>query len=252
MDGAISAMNSLVRHNKLSALENWTKRDMLTGDQLKVDDTQLISLKHAQRLSGHEASARYKARGKVQTPFPNVEVGQIVFLYSDRSKLRGREKYLVTAVDEETVVVQKFTKNQFRSRQYTVKRSDLIIIPDEETSSKPKCPPKPIPTYLKIPNTEKHIPQNLHKKAPTPVYRGEIHTQEESSDDESDDEYGEDHIFRYFLPNKVNNAVPDEVGDDDGDRQAAVEGNAQIDNAVPDDNDGDSQVSDEEQIQEND
>ena len=56
---AISGMNSLIRHSKLSATEVWTKRDMSTGDTLTIDDKKLIDLKHKQRSSGHEASAKY-------------------------------------------------------------------------------------------------------------------------------------------------------------------------------------------------
>ena len=40
-----------------------------------------------------------------------------------------RDKYLVVQIDDDTAQVQKFVNNQFRSRKYKVKLSDIMIIP---------------------------------------------------------------------------------------------------------------------------
>ena len=96
---ALSKMNSMIRHHKYSASEAWTKRNMSTGQPIDLSDTELIKQKYAQRCSGHEASAKSKSRGKTAATFPPVDVGQLVFLYSDASKLKSRDKYLVTAVE---------------------------------------------------------------------------------------------------------------------------------------------------------
>lgn len=129
---ALSSMNSLVRGSNYSASEAWTKRDMKTGNPLDINDNDLIQQKYHQRLNCHQSSAKYKSRGKTAPIHPEVEIGQLTFLYSDSSKLKSRDKYIITAVEKENVWVQKFTKNQFRSRQYRVKKSNLILIPRNE------------------------------------------------------------------------------------------------------------------------
>ena len=48
-------------------------------------------------------------------------MGQLAYISSDKSKLHSRDKYLVVAVEEKDVILQKFTKDQFRGKQYKVK-----------------------------------------------------------------------------------------------------------------------------------
>ena len=201
---AIGNINSLVRHHKLSATEAWTKRDKLTGDPLNIEDAELIKLKYSQRCNNHEASAKHKARGKIASPFPNINVGQLVYLYSDGSKLQSREKYLVTAVDDDTVLVQKFTKDQFRNRQYRVKRSDLIILP-VDYSNKPttqfddlftEAYEKTLPVKPTLSQQSTNVGNPIQ-----PLYHHPTQwlTSDEDSDDD-DDEY-DDCVSKYFLPN---------------------------------------------------
>ena len=128
---AVNNMNSRIRQNKLSASEAWTKRCMTTCEPLVVDDKSLIDLKYSQRLNSHGPSSKYSARGKVQQPYPAVEVGDLVHVFSDRSKLKTREKYLITSVGEDTVDAQKLVGSQFRGRSYNIKRSDVIITPKD-------------------------------------------------------------------------------------------------------------------------
>ena len=135
---AIGNMNNLIRHSKLTASEAWTKRDRSSGEELNISNDELIKIKYKQRISNHEASAKHKSHGKSKPTYPRIAVGQLVFLFSDYSKVRSREKYMILEVDDEYAWVQKFTNTQFRNRQYKVKRSDLIIVPQEEPSSSHK------------------------------------------------------------------------------------------------------------------
>ena len=197
---AICSMNSKIRHHKLSAAEAWTKCDMSTGVQLKVDDKELINLKYAQRCNNHEASAKHKSRGKSKSPFPDVLVGQLVFLYSDSSKLKSRDKYIILAVDNESVWVQKFTSNQFRNRQYKVKRSDLIIIQSDEEYKPPSDGKSK--TINKKPLTKSPSNQIMksHKRANRTDHKTLF---SDSSDEDSDDDYSSVNALRFFLPNTV-------------------------------------------------
>ena len=128
---AISNLNGRIRYNKLSAAEIWTQRDMSTGKKLSLCDEELIERKYLQRTQNHHSSAKYKARGKEKLKSPqNIRIGQLVYLYSDRSKLKSRDKYLIVQIAGEEVQVRKFTNAQFRQRVYRVKKSDLIILPE--------------------------------------------------------------------------------------------------------------------------
>ena len=60
-----------------------------------------------------------------------VEVGSLIHISSDRSKLKTRDKYIVTSVGEDTVDAQKLVGNQFRGRSYNIKRSDIITTAKE-------------------------------------------------------------------------------------------------------------------------
>ena len=136
-------LNSRIRENKLSAFEVWTQREMLTGDQLTIKDENLIKEKVNQRLSNHSSSEKYKSRGKTEEIKPNIKVGDIVYLWLDRSKSKSRDRYLVIQLDDDGhVQVQKFTGNQLRSRKYRVKPSDVYsvqsfssVLPQSETKS---------------------------------------------------------------------------------------------------------------------
>ena len=208
---AISNMNNKIRHHKLTATEAWTKRDRSSGNQLEIEDSDLIKSKYDQRISNHEASAKHKSRGKAKSAHENVAIGQLVFLYSDYSKLRSREKYMVIRKDEEYVWVQKFTNSQFRNRQYKVKRSDLIIVQpetlettvpleDNSTPSKPK--------EMKIP--PKRPSMNIPPKGPLGFA-----TQSDSTDEDSDDDdYNlSSSALKFFLPNQ-NTENPDDQLDE--------------------------------------
>ena len=139
---AVCNLNSLIRHNKLSAFEMWTMRDMTTGKQLTVKDHDLIHQKQAQREKHHHASAKFKARGKDKQPVPEVKVGDIVYIYIDGSKIRLRDKYLITKIEEKDIYVQKLVNNQLRKWVYKLKDSDIIKVIQNSTKSKIVKSPK--------------------------------------------------------------------------------------------------------------
>ena len=205
---AINSMNSRVRQNKLSASEAWTKRCMNSGEPLTVDDESLIHLKYEQRTGNHKPSAKYRARGKDPEPYPDVKVGEIIHIYSDRSKLKSRDQYIVTTVNDHTVNVQKLIGNQFRGRVYKVKRSDVIVTINENFGSHDSTSPykynqaSNLPQQPSIP-TPKKVAQPSRQPEVLPMYtNGDEHIESDSDEDESDDE-DDDILCRYFRPNKV-------------------------------------------------
>lgn len=191
---AVSGMNNIIRQNKLSSREAWTKRDMHTGEELNVNDREMIKQKYDQRCGNHESSASYKARGKPPTPLPKVELGQLAHIYSDRSKLQRRDKYLVTDVEEKEVTLQKFTKDQFRNKEYRVKKSDLILLPQTKSDS--------LETQGALTNSGK---ENLDDYTPVlpsaPILKFPPTITDYSSSDDSDEDYMPSSSLRLFLPN---------------------------------------------------
>ena len=197
---AVSGMNNIIRQNKLSAREAWTKRDMHTGEELDVEDSKMIKQKYDQRCGNHESSASYKARGKPPKPLPEVELGQLAHLYSDRSKLKRRDKYLVTAVEEKEVTLQKFTKDQFRNKEYRVKKSDLIVLPQKKSVS--------LDTESGLTNIERDklkasLDDHTPVIPPTPALNCQptIFSSDSSSSEDSDDDYMPSSSLRLFLAN---------------------------------------------------
>ena len=116
---ATANTNSRVRRDGLSSRELWTQRDQITGSQLPFDDETLIGSQSSSRWKNHVSSAKSKAKGKGPNS-PEISVGDLVYLVSERSKNQARDKYLVTNISGSTCTIRKFTRNQFRRKQYTI------------------------------------------------------------------------------------------------------------------------------------
>ena len=125
---AVASLNSRLRREGLSAWEMWTHRCQFSGVQLPVEDLFLIRSQEGKKKMSHSSSAVYKARGKTQSQYAQVQRGQLVYLNSDRDKLKKRDRYIVKEVMEDSCKVQKFTGHQLRARVYTVHRADILTI----------------------------------------------------------------------------------------------------------------------------
>ena len=127
---ATANMNSRIRWSGLSAREIWTQRDQITGEQLPIEDRQLILTQHLNRTYHHGHSALSKATISTQGPHYNLHIGDLVYINSDRDKARAREKYLICESDDQHFILRKFSQSQFRSKIYRVKREQCYpIIP---------------------------------------------------------------------------------------------------------------------------
>ena len=122
---ATFALNSRIRSPGLSSREMWTQRDQFSNQQLPLADDHLIALQHEQRLSNHPDSERSKAPLHNRRPTPVIDVGDLVYLHSDRNKSRARDRYLVVAIDLPFCDIKKFIGSQLRSSSYRVKLTGL-------------------------------------------------------------------------------------------------------------------------------
>ena len=125
---SIQNMNCRIRKPGVSAREMWTKRNQFTNEQLPIDDLLLMNNKAHEKEKSHIPSAKYKARGKKNPQSIILEKGDLVYINSDRDKLKERERYIVVSIADKTCEVQKFTGNQLRARVYTVNKADLTKV----------------------------------------------------------------------------------------------------------------------------
>ena len=87
---ATSALNFCIHSPGLSSREMWTQRDQFSNQPLPLADDHLIVLQHEQRLSNHPNSERSKVRLHNRRPSPFIDVGDLVYLHSDRNKSRAQ------------------------------------------------------------------------------------------------------------------------------------------------------------------
>ena len=132
---ATARLNSRLRHQGLSARELWTQRSQYTGDQLPLSDYQTIVTQHQKRASNHPHSEKSKNKYGYVPPKPQIQVGDLVYLIADRDKLRTRDRYIVTEVNDPWCYIKKFTGSQLRATSYKVKLCECYSVPAPPTSS---------------------------------------------------------------------------------------------------------------------
>ena len=129
---ATSHMNARIRSNGISASEMWTQRDQISGEQLAIDDRQIIVKQHFERVQNHGRSSKPQMCHRDSV----VTVGDLVYIASDKDKTKARDRYLVVQVDDTHCRIRKFSKSQFRSKSYNVKLSDCYLV-DATTLAEP-------------------------------------------------------------------------------------------------------------------
>ena len=65
---------------------------------------------------------------------PTVNVGDLVYLATDRDKTQSRSRYLVISVEDPWCYVKKFYGNQLRALSHKVKTAECLLVPDQSTS----------------------------------------------------------------------------------------------------------------------
>ena len=126
---ATAALNARMRSRGLSAREMLFQRDQFTNEQVPFVDGQMIQAQHDLRKTNHPHSTYSKAPRALPTPSVQLEVGDLVYLNSDRNKTHARDRYLVTTVDGTWCNIRKFIGSQLRSTSYRVKMSECFKVP---------------------------------------------------------------------------------------------------------------------------
>ena len=179
---ATAALNARIRNRGLSAREIWTQRDQFTNSQIPVADQTLILNKHADRLKNHPYSEKSKAPLAKARDTSSIVAGDLVYLYSDRTKHHLRDRYLVSSVNGMWCNVHKFIGQQLRSSPYCVKKSDCFKVPvsniktdrlrsgyrnsSSDSSDEDECPP---PSPVIAAPSPPPIPDEIAAIPPVPV-----------------------------------------------------------------------------------
>ena len=113
----------------LSARELLWQRNQFTNEQLPISDRDIITSKNQNRYENHSYSEKSKLGKYVIRNPPTLNIGDLVYLYSDRNKSQARHRYLIVGVDGEWCFVKKFTGNQLRANSYKVKLCECYRVP---------------------------------------------------------------------------------------------------------------------------
>ena len=117
---ATARLNSRLRQKGLSSRESWPQRNQFTQEQLPISDMNVIRAQQESRNINHVFSETSKSRKPPRT-VQDISVGDLVFLYTDKSKTQSRGRYLVVSVDGEWCLINKLVGSQLRASSYKVK-----------------------------------------------------------------------------------------------------------------------------------
>ena len=137
---ATARLNSRLRSQGLSSRELWTQRNQFSNEQIPINDLQHILAKQKARQANHPFSEAAKGGSRPQAPVPPLQVGDLVYVKSDRDKSRARDRYLIVSIDGEWCFIKKFSGSQLRATPYKVKLSECYAVPHT-------LPP---PSYLSV------------------------------------------------------------------------------------------------------
>ena len=139
---ATARLNSRLRSQGLSSRELWTQRNQFSNEQIPVNDLQHIVAKHQARQTNHPFSEA--AKGGCRPHTPPLQVGDLVYVKSDRDKSRARDRYIIVSIDREWCFIKKFAGSQLRATSYKVKLDECYSVPHTlPPTSSPSVPPSP-------------------------------------------------------------------------------------------------------------
>ena len=127
-------INSRIRYHGYAASEILLRRDLISHDEKDIKDRTVIELQAENREVNSRHQETFLGKSRKETPAQNFEVGQLVFIRSQLSKLKARELFIVVSKSSEspaTYTVRKAT-GKLRMTTYTMLEEELIAAPNSE------------------------------------------------------------------------------------------------------------------------
>ena len=94
----VARLNSRIRSQGLSSRELWTQRNQFTHEQIPILDHDIILNQHNIREKNHSFSETSKCQNPSRNS-PKLLVGDLVYLYSDKTKSKARDRYIIVSID---------------------------------------------------------------------------------------------------------------------------------------------------------
>ena len=179
---ATAFLNSTIRHTGRSAKELWLSRDQCSGANIQLDDQDISDKQFTNRQSSHLPSSKYSSRNGKPVSLPSMQIGDMVYVKSDRSKSKARDSFMITHLNDnkKMATVQKFPMSHFRHHPIDVQYQNLYPTTANKpttTTQTPALPPAPHP---EIPIKSPPLPKPpRYVITTTPTY-----TQDSDSDEE--------------------------------------------------------------------
>ena len=107
----------------------WFQRDQYNNNQITVNNSQLIECQLLSQKANHKSSEKSKAPHRATCPQAQIVPGDIVYLYADCNKLKGRERHMVVSGDSNWCTLHKFSGVQFHKPTYKVKTQECYKVP---------------------------------------------------------------------------------------------------------------------------
>ena len=179
---ATAFLNSIIRYSGRSAKELWMCRDQSSGINIQLNDQEISDAQFSKRQVSHLPSAKYASKNGKPVSLPSLQIGDKVYVKSDRSKSKARDSYVVLHLNQNTqmATIQKFPMTNFRHHPIDVQYQNLYLCADEAPNNPHLILPKldALHEHLPIPNNQ-HRVQSSDKKptkymlSPTPTYTPE-------------------------------------------------------------------------------
>ena len=126
---ATARLNSRLRSQGLSSRELWTQRNQFSNEQIPINDLQHILAKQNAHQANHLFREAAKGGYRPQAPVPPLQVGDLVYIKSDRDKSRTGDRYIIVSIDGEWCFIKKFSGWQLRATSYKVKLAKCYAVP---------------------------------------------------------------------------------------------------------------------------
>ena len=234
---ATAFLNTVIRHTGRSAKELWMSRDQLSGENIQLNDRSISDSQFQKRQAGHLPSAKYASRNGQAALSPTLQVGDTVFVKSDRSKSKARDSFFVLGLNENQKIatIQKFPMTHFKHHPIQVQYQNLYKAQTHPTLTSPfsSTTSQPVQTTnTPLPTPSTNQPWKLQLSLP-PSY---------TPDSDSEDDDCEP------LPHQNISIFPTPPHDDEDDLLPAILEDPPIDAPLAV-NDDDAQHNDPEQVE---
>ena len=140
---AIFHLNNRIRHTGRSARELWVRRDQTSLQGLNFQDEEISDAQFQMRTSSHIPSAKHLSNNAPKVTLPVLDVGDRVFIKSDKLKNKARDSYLVLShvPNKSEITVQKMLDRNNRRNVLTVQLQNVYKLPSPGPAHTVPCSP---------------------------------------------------------------------------------------------------------------